>query len=270
MVSLFVRQGWFVFAGIRNPNDYHKFGRYSDQEVEVVQLDVSNDEHIQQSVKIVSELAREGLDCLINNAGFGLVGPLESLSAEQIRYQMAVNFTGATVLTKACLPLLRQAKGRIINISSVCGYIGFPLHSLYCASKHALDGLTESLYHELKPHGIQVASVQPGAHRSQFGQNLAIGEAIAEVESDNIYKLQHDNLKTFREKLGEDKNATSLKVAEKTFKLASQKQMPLHSKVGNDSIILNLIKSMIPNKWFNCLMGLGCQYVFLKKRKAVI
>src|SRR4051812_989919 len=90
--------------------------------------------------------------------------------------QMEVGFFGAAQLIQALLPALRRARGRIINVSSVLGYIGMPLTSAYSASKFALEGLSESLHYELAPHGVQVALVEPGRHRTEFSAKVSWGE----------------------------------------------------------------------------------------------
>lgn len=109
------------------------------------------------------------LDVVVNNAGYGQVGIFEETSDEKIRQNFEVNVFGTMNVIKAVLPQMRQQKsGRIVNFSSTAGFFGFPLSSIYVAAKHAVDGLSESLNHELNPLGIQIMSVLPGNFRTNF------------------------------------------------------------------------------------------------------
>ena len=111
----------------------------------------------------------EGIDFLINNAGFGYFAPIESFSTQKFQEMMAVNVTGAFLVTKTVLPLIRsQGKGHIINISSIAGRVGMPQGEGYNASKFALAGFSESLFNELRKEGIKVTTVYPGAVQTHF------------------------------------------------------------------------------------------------------
>jgi short-subunit dehydrogenase len=106
---------------------------------------------------------------LVNNAGQGSLGAIEEFSREQIRAQMEVNFFGAVDLTLALLPTMRaQGSGHIVNVSSIGGLVSMGGFALYCASKFALEGFSEGLRDEVKPLGIHVTIVEPGAFRTEF------------------------------------------------------------------------------------------------------
>ena len=159
----FLNAGWTVIATLRDASkrsdlfaaDLAK----SPGRLFVLSLDVARENERVAAAGFIDRQFEGKLDCLVNNAGFGLFGALEDLSEDQIRRQMEVNFFGLVLLSRSLLPHLRRARGRIINITSALGYLGMPLTSLYCASKFAVEGLSESLYYELKPHGVQVAIV---------------------------------------------------------------------------------------------------------------
>ena len=143
---------------MRNPAD----ARFSDLPgVRVYALDVTDDASVRRAVA----QARQDfgpLDVLINNAGYGLVGPFETATPEQIQQQFATNVFGVFAVTQAVLPAMRaQKSGVIINITSVGGRTGFPMNSLYHATKFGLDGFSESLWYELAPFGIHVKIVAP-------------------------------------------------------------------------------------------------------------
>ena len=112
------------------------------------------------------------LDALVNNAGYGLFGVFEELSEDLIRKQMEVNFFGCVLLTQALLPSIRATRGVILNLSSMLGFFAPPMSSLYCASKFAIEGWSESLHFELAPHGVRVVLIEPGSFNTQFGSNL--------------------------------------------------------------------------------------------------
>jgi NAD(P)-dependent dehydrogenase (short-subunit alcohol dehydrogenase family) len=136
--------------------------------VHSLHVDVSCDESVKQAVdEIMRREAR--IDLLVNNAGFGLAGPVEEISIEQVRRQMEVNFFGVLRLCQAVLPIMReQRSGAIINVSSLAGVFGLPFQALYSASKFAVEGLTEALRYEVRPFGIRVVLVEPGDVRTEF------------------------------------------------------------------------------------------------------
>lgn len=131
-------------------------------------LDVTNKKSIQEAVDLVLK-ERKRIDILINNAGYSLVGAFEQLSIDEIKEEFDTNFFGAIELMQRILPIMRkQRSGRIVNISSVAGRIGFPLSSAYVGSKFALEGLSESLKYEVDDFGIKVILIEPGVIKTKF------------------------------------------------------------------------------------------------------
>jgi short-subunit dehydrogenase len=109
------------------------------------------------------------IDILVNNAGYGEAGPVETVSEKDYRRQFEVNFFAAAELARAVLPAMRkQRSGRIVNLSSIAGCFGYPLFGWYCASKHALEGLSDALRFEVAPFGIDVVLIEPGPVRTEF------------------------------------------------------------------------------------------------------
>jgi short-subunit dehydrogenase len=109
------------------------------------------------------------VDILVNNAGYGEAGPVEMVSDADARRQFEVNFFAAAALMQGVMPLMRkQRSGRIVNISSVAGRFGYPLFGWYCASKHALEGLSDSLRLEARPWGVHVSLIEPGPVETEF------------------------------------------------------------------------------------------------------
>ena len=166
---LFASSGWNVIATMRNPEAGAELAGLGD--VLVTRLDVQDRASIEEA--IAAGIARFGrIDALVNNAGFGLYGLFESTPREKIQQQFDVNVFGLMDVTRAILPHFRQNKGGlIINISSGAGVFTFPMISLYCASKFALEGFSESLSYELASQGITVKIVEPGGmHSTNFGK----------------------------------------------------------------------------------------------------
>jgi NAD(P)-dependent dehydrogenase (short-subunit alcohol dehydrogenase family) len=136
-----------------------------------VPLDVTDDESVAEAVREV--LSRSGrIDVLVNNAGLGITGAAEESSIEQARALFDINLFGSMRMTRAVLPQMReQGSGRIINVSSVLGLMPAPFGALYSASKHAIEGYSESLDHEVREHGVRVLLVEPAYTRTAFDAN---------------------------------------------------------------------------------------------------
>lgn len=159
------RMGFRVFAGVRREADGEALWRKaSSGRLVPVMLDVTDVMSIAAAAKVVAAAVGEGgLAGLINNAGIVVAGPLEYLPVEELRQQLEVNVIGQVAVTQAFLPLLRQGKGRIVNIGSISGRVALPLMGPYCASKFALEALTAALRMELQPWGVHVAIIEPAS-----------------------------------------------------------------------------------------------------------
>ncbi len=229
--------------------------------LELLPLDVADPEQRRAAAEHIAA-TRGGLDVLINNAGYGLLGALEDVGEAQLRSQMEVNFFGLAGMIRDFLPLLRRAKGRIINVSSVLGYAGFPLSSAYCASKFAVEGLSEALYHELRPHGVQVALVEPGGFRTKFAENCVWGERSE--REDSPYRVQTDNFRRMRTRRLGRPGAPPSKVVAAIVRLASVDCMPLRTRVGLDAAGMNLLKRVLPRNAGDSLMAKLYGRIFLK------
>ena len=144
--------------------------------VTLLDLDVTSDESVTTAVKQV--IARSGrIDVLVNNAGIGSAGAAEEFSTAQDQRVFDVNFFGLVRMTKAVLPHMRaQGRGRIINISSVAGFAPQPFMAVYVASKHAVEGYSESLDHEVREHGVRVLLVEPFNTGTRFDANVVRGD----------------------------------------------------------------------------------------------
>jgi NAD(P)-dependent dehydrogenase (short-subunit alcohol dehydrogenase family) len=167
--KLFQQQGWNVVATMRSPEKEQELNLLPD--VLVTQLDVKDTASI--SAAIAAGLARFGsIDVLLNNAGYGMMGVFESSTPEELQQVFAVNVFGLMNVTRAILPHMRAAgHGVIINVSSFAGQIGMPFGSPYISSKFAVEGFSESLYHEVAPFNIAVKIIEPGSVPTNFASS---------------------------------------------------------------------------------------------------
>jgi len=156
--------GFTVFAGVRKESDAATFSLNGSNRIQPVMIDVKDSESIEAAVKeIRSIVGDKGLDGLVNNAGIAIAGPLEFVPLDPAREQFEVNVIGQIAVTQACMPLLRKAKGRIVNIGSIAGIVPKPFAGLYGASKAAMEALTDAMRMELDPWGISVSIIEPGS-----------------------------------------------------------------------------------------------------------
>ncbi len=127
-------------------------------------------------------------DILVNNAGYGEPGPVELVTEEDARRQLEVNLFSPALMIREVLPLMRARRfGRIVNVSSVAGRLGYPLFGWYCASKHALEGLSDALRLEVAPWGVRVSLVEPGPVRTEFF-DVSKGKALPRLEEETPYR----------------------------------------------------------------------------------
>jgi NAD(P)-dependent dehydrogenase (short-subunit alcohol dehydrogenase family) len=165
---LALSRGWNVVATAREAEKTLLGGENEKERVLAARLDVRDEDSIGEAVSLA--LGRFGaIDALVNNAGIGLVGAAEEISRAELTRQFETNFFGAAAVTLAVLPSMRERRrGEIVFVSSDLGRTGVPGLSSYCAAKHALEGWAESLSHEVRPFGIGVTLVEPGAFRTGF------------------------------------------------------------------------------------------------------
>ncbi|MCB0193049.1 MAG: SDR family oxidoreductase [Anaerolineae bacterium] len=176
------QQGLRVFAGVRKQADADDLQQAASSRLTPIFINVTDTSTIATAAEQVgSALQGSGLTGLVNNAGVAFGGPLEFLPIEKFKIQFDINVIGQVAVTQAFLPLLRQAQGRVINMSSVSGRIAMPFIGPYAASKFALEALTDSLRVELKPWGIKVISIEPGAIKTPIWRK-SLAEADAMIE----------------------------------------------------------------------------------------
>jgi len=168
--QLFAQRGWNVAATMRSPEKAAADTKHwpARANVFLTRLDVTDEDSIRAAIR--DTLARFGqIDAVVNNAGYGLVGPFEASTPEQIERQVGTNLIGVMNVVREILPYFRkQGGGTIVNVSSVGGRITFPLYSLYHATKWGLEGFSEALQFELRSHNIRVKIIEPGPIKTDF------------------------------------------------------------------------------------------------------
>lgn len=171
-------KGLHVLAGVRRDEDGQALRA---ERVEPLLLDVTDPEAPGRA--LAAARAAGGLYGLVNNAGITVQGPVELVPAEDWRRQFEVNVVGAVAMTQALLPLLRESRGRVVNMSSIGGRMALPFLGPYNASKFALEGLSDSLRMELRPQGVHVALVEPGSIATEIWEK---GERAAQEQIDGM------------------------------------------------------------------------------------
>src|SRR5438270_765233 len=159
IAQLLAERGARVFGTVRNPQSAD-----SIPDVELVSMDVTDDASVNAAIQSVEEKAGP-VQLLVNNAGYSLMGALEEISVAEARQQFETNLFGVLRMTNAILPGMRQqGDGRIVNISSVVGFLPAPYMGIYAASKHAVGGYTETLDHEVRRFGVRHLEVEAADH----------------------------------------------------------------------------------------------------------
>jgi NAD(P)-dependent dehydrogenase (short-subunit alcohol dehydrogenase family) len=193
-------RGMTVFAGVRNLAASDGLQAKAGAAIIPVQLDVTDAQSIAAATASVARhVGAAGLSGLVNNAGIAIGSPLELIPLEQLRRQLEVNVVGQIAVTQAMLPLLRRARGRIVNMGSIAGRGTIPMMGPYSASKHALEALTDALRLELYPWGIDVSIIEPGAIATPIWQkSLQVSSEIESelpIEGKQLYKTTAERIR---------------------------------------------------------------------------
>jgi NAD(P)-dependent dehydrogenase (short-subunit alcohol dehydrogenase family) len=168
ITELLASQGHFVYAGARNPADIEALSKIPN--VQGVRLDVNVDADISAAVETVRRGGR-GLHGIVNNAGIAIVAPLTHVDEKELRGLFDVNVFGPYRVTKAFAPLIIEAKGRVVTISSISGILSGPFFGPYSMSKHAIEAYGDALAAEMASLGVRVSLIEPGNYRSDIGRN---------------------------------------------------------------------------------------------------
>ncbi len=213
--------------------------------IDVRALDVTNFDALPGFVQtVVRDYGR--VDVLVNNAGFAVAGFAEDIRLEELRLQFETNFFGAVAMTKAILPIMRQqASGHIIQVSSISGLHGSISISSYSASKHAIEGWTESLRMEVNALGIKVVLVEPGAYETGiWSRGAVMGKDAVKDSSPNFQRSLR-----MRESIKKIRKRDPIEVARAIVRIAQDPTPKLRYLVGADAKIQLTMKRLLPWKW---------------------
>lgn len=240
MAKLFIKNNDIVCGFSRNefeyPNIYHQVG------------DISSEEDCKNCIANIIEKYQR-IDILINNAGFGIFGPIEETSLKSAKKQIDVTFFGAFLMAKQVLPYMRKERnGRIINISSIGGVVPLPYQGFYSASKCGMDMLFDALRAEVYEYNIQITSVKPGDSCTSFTKNRE-----SEISDESVYKESFN--RTLRNvSKDETKGFKPIKVAKTVLKISKKKKAPYSVSVGAKDKFLSLLFKILPKRLRNYLL----------------
>ena len=243
--------GWRVFAAVRSPEDASRLEEQASGALRAVLCDVRDREQVFAMARVVTETVGEaGLDGLVCNAGVGASGPIEFLDRDEMAIPIEVNLYGSIHCAQAFLPLLRRARGRIINVTSGSVLFTLPMMSTYPASKLGLELLSRQLQAEVAPFGIHVCVVDPGHIKTRMTQTAAEASTAARAklpsEANALYGDQLDRMAELsREMEGSGKEPEE--VAETYFRALTERKPRAFYMVGSDARALRRAARWLPS-----------------------
>ena len=252
-------KGYRVFAGVRKQADAESLADEGSDRLTPITIDVTEQRSIASAREEVEQaVGKDGLVGLVNNAGVGGGGPIETTPLEEYRDVLEVNLIGQIAVTQAFLPLIRRAKGSVVFISSIGGRVASPFMSPYNSSKFGIEALGESLRHELKPWEIDVVIVEPGSIDTEIwgkGQD-AIRDRVSKMPAD-ARRLYGKQLSRFGEGIREtaSRGISPDKVAEVVHRAISSDNPRHRYLVGTDAKIAARLKGTLPDRIFARLAG---------------
>lgn len=226
--KLFAAKGWRVIATMRNPDLEQELTSISN--ISLLQLDVTDHVSIQKAVAAAIDISP--VDVVFNNAGYGLAGPLEGYTDEQIMGQFNTNVMGVIRVTKALLPHLREQNGGLIlSTTSIGGLVSFPFGAIYHATKWALEGWSESMSFELSLHNIRIKTISPGGIATDFiTRSLDMGKHEAYNASFEKWMSGFDNTDSILQ------FSPAEAIAEMVYAAATDEADQLRYLAGDDAV----------------------------------
>jgi short-subunit dehydrogenase len=237
--QLLAERGARVFGTARNPTSADPI-----RGVEIVRMEVTDDSSVNEAVRSIQQKAGP-VQLLVNNAGYSSTGALEETSIAEAKQQFETNFFGVLRVTNAVLPGMRQSGyGRIVNISSVLGFLPAPYMGIYAASKHALEGYTETLDHEVRTFGVRAVLVEPFLTKTKIGQNEKTAQTSLQdyaLQRKRMSEVVHQGLEH-----GDDPRI----VAEAVYQAVTARSPRLRYPVGK-GINLSRLRRFVPAGMFD-------------------
>ncbi|HCF3551228.1 SDR family oxidoreductase [Pseudomonas aeruginosa] len=248
LADAFQRAGYRVWASARKEDDVRALAEAGFQ---AVQLDV-NDAAALARLAEELEVEAAGLDVLINNAGYGAMGPLLDGGVEAMRRQFETNVFAVVGVTRALFPLLRRKSGLVVNVGSVSGVLVTPFAGAYCASKAAVHALSDALRLELAPFAVEVLEVQPGAIASNFGAS-ASRELDSVVDERSPWWPLRRQIQA-RAKASQDNPTSAEDFARQLLAAVQRRPRPPLVRIGNGSRALPALARWLPRSLLERLL----------------
>jgi short-subunit dehydrogenase len=238
-----------TYGTVRNLSKAKKIQDLINREnhsLKILRLDVNDNQSIKLAVKkILTDTGR--IDVLINNAGYGMFGPVEEITTQEVKKQFETNFFGTIRLIKAIVPIMRkQGNGTIVNISSMVGRFGVPLNSAYVSSKFAVEGLSESISFELEEFGIRVIVIEPGVVNSDFFHNVK----VKGMNLESPYHKLMERRVNFLDKAMKNSLTSSYDVADTILEALNSKDPKFRYVIGNDATNSLRMRSSLSDREF--------------------
>ena len=252
-------RGFQVFAGIRKPADGERLESQGGGAVRALQVDVTDRDSIASAARELSEATGDaGLAGLVNNAGIAVSGPLEFLSLDELRRQLEVNVVGQVAVIQELLPMLRRARGRVLNMGSIGGRVALPLLGAYAASKFALEGLTDSLRREVRHFGIEVSIIEPGGVATPiWDKSGAEADRLIEAMPPEADALYGDMIRAMRAeaRAANERGLPPVEVARVVERALTTKRPRTRYLVGRDAKMRAAIARAVPDRTFDSLVA---------------
>lgn len=252
--------GWRVYAGVRKEADAERLRRELPGDLRPVQLDVCKaDEIAGVAARLADELGEAGLDGLVNNAGIALAAPLEFVRLEDLRRQLEINVVGLAAVTAAMLPLLRRSpRPRIVHMGSSSGRVAVPFLGPYAASKFAVEALGDSLRRELRPWGMAVSIVEPGAIATPIWEKSSNeADAVLEAMPPEALALYGGAVDTLRAAVEETTRRAipPERVAAAVAHALTARRPRTRYPVGLDARVQSWLARWLPDRWLDALLA---------------
>ena len=239
LAKLVLDRGWRAVVTARERDRVADLAQGREDRALALALDVIDDDDIEAGV--AAALAAFGrIDVLVNNAGYGYLASIEEGVAEEIRAQFEANVFGLFAMTRAVLPVMRRQRGgHVINIASVAGFCGYPGSGYYAASKHAVEGFSDSLSREMAPLGVKVTVVEPGPFRTDWaGRSMAQTPSTIPDYAETVAARMAMTSKNSGTQAGDPVRAGEAMIA-----LVAEPNPPLHlvlGEWGHDAVVKKL------------------------------
>lgn len=240
-----------VFAGVRSAKTGEELKVEAGANLVPIQIDVTDVKSIAAAARVVSEQSPEGVYGLVNNAGIVVAGPIEGIPLDEFRKQFDVNVIGLVAVTQAFLPLVRKARGRVVNVGSIAGRITVPFIGAYSASKFAVEAISDALRRELEPHGVKVSLIEPGSVDTpiwdkSFNKAEDLRSGLAK-DMEVLYSERMNHFENMAKKLG--RQGISVNHVTKAITHALSSSWPkTRYLVGAEAKVTAFLAKVVPDK----------------------